>query len=260
MKEPKTHLKVPIPSSKDDTMTTEYSSSRGKAASPKKNPVAGKDITSAVFELQSLLVEKEQDLLEREEAFEKRLRLFDQSNPTAGRPSDVLQLNVGGKTNVAVLRSTLTQFDGSMLASKFSGRWDDSLEKDKDGNYFIDQDPELFLKLISFMRLCVNNRTTSHDDIPIQPPKPTLEFCMMLDHYDLMQALYPSTWRCNWGNVMSDEDGGGNYGSIIFTSDSLSGISMLVGAEVRSGINIELRKAEECLLYWNGAASEILVR
>ena len=223
--------------------TTEYSSSRGgksSSSSPKKKtPVAGKDITSAVFELQSLLVEKEQDLSEREEAFEKRLRLFDQSNPTAGRPSDVLQLNVGGQTNIAVLRSTLTQFEGSMLASKFSGRWDDSIEKDKDGNYFIDQDPELFLKLISFMRLCVNR--TSHDDVPISPPKPTLEFCIMLDHYDLMQALYPSIWRCNWGKVSSssdDEDdsgGGGKYGSIIFTSDSLSGISMLVGAEVSNG-------------------------
>jgi hypothetical protein len=26
-----------------------------------------------------------------------------------------------------------------MLAAKFSGRWDDSLEKDADGNFFIDQ-------------------------------------------------------------------------------------------------------------------------
>ena len=228
-------------------MTTEYSASRGKSSSsPKKKttPVAGKDITSAVFELQSLLVEKEQDLLEREEAFEKRLRLFDQSNPTAGRPSDVLQLNVGGRTNIAVLRSTLTQFEGSMLASKFSGRWDDSLEKDNEGRFFIDQDPELFLKLISFMRLCVNKRP--HDDIPISPPKPTLEFCIMLDHYDLMPALYPSTWRCNWGKVNSDEDSG-TYGSIIFTSDSLSGISMLVGAEVSTRTSRMLNKQEEWL-------------
>ena len=28
---------------------------------------------------------------------------------------------------------------GSMLASRFSGRWDDGLEKDKHGNFFIDK-------------------------------------------------------------------------------------------------------------------------
>jgi hypothetical protein len=34
--------------------------------------------------------------------------------------------------------------EGSMLAAKFSGRWDDSLEKDAHGNFFIDEPVELF--------------------------------------------------------------------------------------------------------------------
>jgi hypothetical protein len=62
-------------------------------------------------------------------------------NPTRfclGEPGDVLRFNVGG-ARIDVLRRTLTSVEGSMLAAKFSGRWDDSLEKDADGNFFIDQ-------------------------------------------------------------------------------------------------------------------------
>lgn len=54
-------------------------------------------------------------------------------------PSEVLSLNIGG-TKVKVSRKTLTCVPGSMLASKFSGRWDDSIERDDDGNFIIDHD------------------------------------------------------------------------------------------------------------------------
>ena len=37
-----------------------------------------------------------------------------------------------------------------MLAAKFSGRWDDSFEKDRDGNIFVDQNPENFLRPTTF--------------------------------------------------------------------------------------------------------------
>jgi hypothetical protein len=39
-----------------------------------------------------------------------------------------------------------------MLAAKFSGRWDDSLEKDADGNFFIDQPIEWFQPMIDYLR------------------------------------------------------------------------------------------------------------
>lgn len=56
----------------------------------------------------------------------------------AGRqPADVLTLNFGG-TKIQVLRKTLTQYDKSMFAAHFSGRWDDSIEKDAEGSFFID--------------------------------------------------------------------------------------------------------------------------
>ena len=52
---------------------------------------------------------------------------------TVGPPdsSDVLllRLNVGG-TKMEVVRRALTILEDSRLASRFSGRWDDSIEKD----------------------------------------------------------------------------------------------------------------------------------
>jgi hypothetical protein len=46
---------------------------------------------------------------------------------------------LAAQPRIDVLCRTLTSVEGSMLAAKFSGRWDDSLEKDADGNFFIDQ-------------------------------------------------------------------------------------------------------------------------
>jgi BTB/POZ domain len=77
---------------------------------------------------------------------------------------DVLHLNVGGSKQIAVLRSTLMCLEGSMLATRFSGRWDDSLEKDRDGNFFIDQPADLFMPIIDFLQ-CKTKETTQHPSI-----------------------------------------------------------------------------------------------
>lgn len=149
-------------------------------------------ITDAVSHLQNLLLTKEKELKEREAVFDRRVKTFETTHPSIGGDNDVIQLNVGGRTNIAVLRSTLTQFEDSMLAAKFSGRWDDSMEKDRDGNIFIDQDPDSFMILINYLRLRMNNQMKK---IPnIHRPKPTYQFCTMLEYYNLMPAVYPQTW------------------------------------------------------------------
>lgn len=76
----------------------------------------------------------------------------------------------GGSTKIAVLRTTLTHFKDWILASRFSGRWDDSIEKDKDGNFFIDQDPKVFGVLLKYLR---QGDQGKGDDIEIPPPSPT---------------------------------------------------------------------------------------
>ena len=82
-------------------------------------------ITDAVTHIHNLLQTKEKELKEREADFSRRVKLFETTNPAMGSDNDIIQLNVGGRTNIAVLRNLFTQFEGSMLAAKFSGRWDD---------------------------------------------------------------------------------------------------------------------------------------
>ena len=101
--------------------------------------------------LQQILRKRVANLEEREREFQRMKKAFEEANPNLGNASDVLRLNVGG-TRVDVLRSTLTSVEDSMLAARFSGRWDDSLEKDSDGNFFIDQPIDVFLPMIDYLR------------------------------------------------------------------------------------------------------------
>jgi len=64
------------------------------------------DIAQALAEFQQMPESRRRLLKEKEEDFEKRVKLFDEENPQAGKNSDVLHLNVGGTTNVAAFRRT----------------------------------------------------------------------------------------------------------------------------------------------------------
>ena len=146
-------------------------------------------IADIAAHLNSVLQSKEKELKEREADFERRVNLYESDHPSMGNDTDVLQLNVGGRTNIAVHRRTLTFFEGSMLAAKFSGRWDDSMEKDRDGNMFVDQNPEDFLRLVEYLRTRMNNRTRH---VPLkQLPEPSYSFCCMLEYYNLMPGVHP---------------------------------------------------------------------
>ena len=65
--------------------------------------------------------------------------------------NDIIELNVGGH-KLTTKRSTLCQVEGSLLASMFSGRWEDSLERDKDGAVFFDFNPQYFLVILEYLR------------------------------------------------------------------------------------------------------------
>lgn len=58
-------------------------------------------------------------LKEREDEFTRKVNLYESNNPSLGKDSDVLHLNVGG-SHITVLRRTLTQFKDSVLAAQFS--------------------------------------------------------------------------------------------------------------------------------------------
>lgn len=162
-----------------------------KADQLESDMISGVDntITDVAAHLHSLLQSKEKKLKEREDEFTRKVNLYESNNPSLGKDNDVLHLNVGG-SHFTVLRRTLTQFEDSVLAAQFSGRWDESMEKDKDGNMFIDQDPENFLLLVNYLRLRMNNQSK---DVPAKHmPKPTYSFCYMIEY---LIGLYPQDWH-----------------------------------------------------------------
>lgn len=123
-------------------------------------------------EQEEALLAKRRKLLEvREEELRKSVeRLEKEKNSLGcGKASDVIQLNVGG-TLMATLRKTLTYIEDSMLAAQFSGRWDNSIEKDKDGIFFIDQPIDIFLPMIDFIRSTQSQTPSMHP-----PESPSLE-------------------------------------------------------------------------------------
>jgi len=149
------------------------------------------------------LDDRVKELDEREKEVSRREKLLETALKGA-EADDVLSLNVGGQTNIAVSRRTLTLFEDSVLAAQFSGRWDDSLPKDKEGNIFIDQDPALFLELLSFLRA-----TNSHTIHASDPPLPRLSRAMdiLLEYYHLTFCVFPVVMCVHSGNVDVKEEG-----------------------------------------------------
>ena len=64
---------------------------------------------------------------------------------------DVIELNIGGQA-MTTTRSTLCQVEGSLLSSMFSGRWDNSMSRDKDGRIFLDFNPTYFGYILDYLR------------------------------------------------------------------------------------------------------------
>jgi hypothetical protein len=152
-------------------------------------------LDETLAQLSLLLKKKQQALDEREAEIDKataalalnRSQVFGNKSS-----SDVLHLNVGGD-HMTVLRRTLTSVEGSMLASRFSGRWDDTLEKDQDGNFFIDQPIELFRPMINFLR-------AKACETPLGPPikSPVLrdyelrqDFYRLVEYFGMTPGIYP---------------------------------------------------------------------
>ena len=151
------------------------------------------DVGSALESLTQALKKRERELDEREsELSEQQKRLKTEIISAYGdtSPSDVIHLNIGGK-RLDVLRRTLCSVEGSMLASKFSGRWDDSLEKDRDGNFFIDENFDRFNTMID----CLRKKAIATEDFPYSAPDRDADFDRMLNYYNITEGIYPVTLK-----------------------------------------------------------------
>lgn len=156
-------------------------------------------LESALAAVSQLVREREERLVEGERALQRDRQAFAQEvqrycgeqagaateNPV---PNDVVRLNVSG-TRMEVLRRTLCSVEGSMLASRFSGRWDDNLEKDAEGNFFIDQPVDLFRPLIDFLQ---RQQTETPESPPTDPPQDVRkrDFLRMLSYYEITHGVY----------------------------------------------------------------------
>ena len=157
------------------------------------NEAESVSLEDALSNLPGLIRKRLEQLEEREKEFEQMKKTFEEENPSQGYPNDVLRLNVGG-SRIDVLRRTLTSVEGSMLAAKFSGRWDDSLEKDADGNFFIDQPMELFMPMIKYLRAqaCMTPRARPVHSPPfVDDNEGRDNFFRMLEYYGVTLGLYP---------------------------------------------------------------------
>ena len=95
------------------------------------------------------IIEDERAKMKAEvEAYEEEKRRM---TAIAVKDDDIINLNVGG-TKMTTKRSTLCQVKGSLLASMFSGRWEDSLSRDKDDCIFFDWNPQHFILILEYLR------------------------------------------------------------------------------------------------------------
>jgi hypothetical protein len=99
---------------------------------------------------------------------------------------DVLQLNVGGEI-ITTTRQTLTKIPKSMLYLMFNGQWGHKLQRDQDGNIFLDFNRIIFRHLLDQLQAIDINTS-----IQLYPPfQPSLikAFNKMIKKLGLQQML-----------------------------------------------------------------------
>ena len=104
------------------------------------------------------------------------------------KDDDVISLNIGGK-NMAASRSTLCQVEGSLIASMFSGRWEDRLKKDKQGNVFLDFNPDCFKLILNYLRAKKIETPRSQAKKPKPPEEERSNYWNLVEYLGLREEL-----------------------------------------------------------------------
>ena len=105
--------------------------------------------------------------------------------------NDIIELNVGGH-KLTTKRSTLCQVEGSLLASMFSGRWEDSLERDQDGAIFFDFNPQYFLIILDYLRAKKIATPENPAPLPKVPEDQAKKFNNLLGYLGLSDGIEPT--------------------------------------------------------------------
>ena len=105
--------------------------------------------------------------------------------------NDIIHLNVGGH-KLTTKRSTLCQVEGSLLASMFSGRWEDSLEWDQDGAIFCDFNPQYFLVILDYLRAKKIATPENPAPLPKVAEDQAKNFNNLLEYLGLIDEIVPA--------------------------------------------------------------------
>lgn len=107
------------------------------------------------------LIEFQQQKVENEKQYQKQLEQLKQERQKwdeekaimeklVASATPIVNLNVGGE-KMSTLRTTLTVVEGSLLATMFSGKWEDKLTKDANGCIFLDYDPVVSKNVVNMV-------------------------------------------------------------------------------------------------------------
>lgn len=122
---------------------------------------------------------------ERQELEEEKSRM----QAPSVRKSDVLSLNLGGERVIQRRRSTLCAVEDSFLAARFSGRWEQELDRDEDGRYFINYPPELFMPLLDYLGARETEDPSRDVPLPLGPENQRPQFQAMLRYFGMLPAV-----------------------------------------------------------------------
>ena len=101
---------------------------------------------------------------------------------------DLIDLNVGG-TKLTTTRSTLCQVQDSLLASMFSGRWEDNIKRDKDGAVFFDFNPQYFILILDYLRAKKIATSENPPPLPKVPEDQSESFRSLVQYLGLSNEI-----------------------------------------------------------------------
>lgn len=126
------------------------------------------------------------------------------SDELESKGNDILTLNISG-TTMQVLRRTICSHGHSLLASQFSGKYDDRLLKDDDGKFFVNQSFALFSVVLDQLR---SRDTWTASAPPLESPmkedfvnpRQYLQFLSLVEYYGITPVIYPTRIKIHKGN------------------------------------------------------------
>jgi hypothetical protein len=123
--------------------------------------------------------------IEAYQAEKQRMKAVDVSD------DDIILLNVGGQKFTST-RSTLCQVEGSLLATMFSGRWEDSVKRDQDGAVFFDVNPQYFGYILDYLRAKKIATPENPAPLPEVPQNQEKNFSNLVEYLGLSKEIVPT--------------------------------------------------------------------